>query len=360
MPWQRLAPLGCQIAGKGTNIDWIAPGIPFWYIAGIMDFRLLRYFIATVEEGSLQGASRRMNIAQPALSRRIRDLELTLDCALLVRGPRGVTVTAAGQAFYEEAMALVKGLDRAIHNARRLGIEQGRQVHVGLVQSARKYALVHEAIAAFSASRNPSELAYQRASSSELVDALRDERLDITFAYERRIRSPKLAERLIHRERYVLAAHPSHPLARPEPIGLTQLSGQSLVWLARQSEQGDHDILMQQCRLHGLDPQIGQLSRSHEEQLDLASVSGGICLTPASTMLTTHPGQMVFRPITDFAMELDFTLGWLREVESPAVEAMLEHLHTAIDRHQAAIINGSADWSRLLGYAVVRIEEAEE
>ena len=171
---------------------------------------------------------------------------------------------------------------------------------------------------------------------------------------------PRLAERLIHRERYVLAAHPAHPLAQHEPIDLGQLAGQSLIWLARQSEQGEHDILMQQCRLHGLDPVIGQLSRSHEEQLDLAAVSGGICLTPASTMLTTHPGQMVFRPVEDFAMELDFTLGWVREVSNPLVTVMLEALHAAIDRHQQEIAEGAAAWSHLLGHALVRAGELRE
>lgn len=325
-----------------------------------MDFRLLRYFIATIEEGSLQGASRRMNIAQPALSRRIRDLELTLGCSLLVRGPRGVTVTRAGQSFYEEAVALVKGMDRAIHNARRIGLEQGRQVRFGLVQSARRYPFVHEAIANFSVHRDLAELAYQRALSHELMDALREDRLDITLAFERRIRSPRLAERLIHKERYVLAAHPSHPLADAQPLALADLAGQSLVWLARQSEQGDQDLLLQQCRLHGLEPVIGQLSTTPEEQLDLASVSGGICLTPASTCLSVHPGQMVFRPFTDFIMELDFTLGWVREISNPAVEAMLGGLHAAIDRHQAAIDDGTAGWSRLLGHQVVRIGDTPQ
>ena len=325
-----------------------------------MDFRLLRYFIATIEEGSLQGASRRMNIAQPALSRRIRDLELTLGCSLLVRGSRGVTVTRAGQAFYEEAVMLVKGIDRAIHNTRRIGLEQGREVRFGLVHSARKYPFVHEAIARFSTTRNPAELAYQRALSPELVEALREDRLDITLAFERRIRSPRLAERLIHKERYVLAAHPAHPLAQNAPLHLADLAGQSLIWLARQSEQGDSDLLMQQCRLHGLDPLIGQLSTTPEEQLDLAAVSGGICLTPASTMLSTHPGQMAFRPFADFIMELDFTLGWARDVQNPAVAAMLEELQSAIDRHQAAITDGSAVWSRLMGHQVARIAEEAE
>ena len=322
-----------------------------------MDFRLLRYFIATVEEGSLQGASRRMNMAQPALSRRIRDLELTLGCSLLMRGSRGVTVTRAGQGFYEDAQALVKGMDLAIHNTRRLGLEQGREVRFGVVYNARKYPFVHEAIAAFSMDRDHAELAYHRATSTDLVEALREERLDITLAYERRIRSPKLTERLIHRERYVLAAHPAHPLALHQPINLGELAGQSLVWLGRQSEEGEHDILMQQCRLHGLDPTIGQLSRSHEEQLDLAAVSGGICLTPASTMLTTYPGQRVFRPFADFAMELDLTLGWLRDIQNPAVAAMLDALNQAIDAHQAGIRDGATAWTSLLGHALVRIDD---
>lgn len=323
-----------------------------------MDFRLLRYFIAAVEEGSLQGASRRMNIAQPALSRRIRDLELSLGCSLLVRGPRGVSVTAAGQAFYEESVTLVKGLDRAIHNTRRLGLEQGRKVRVGLVQAARKYPFIHEAIAAFSATHDRSDLAFHRGASTELVEALREERLDLTFAYERRIRAPRSMERLIHRERYVLAAHAAHPLAQSAPLTLGELAGQPLVWLARQSEQGDHDILMQQCRLHGLEPVISQLSRTHEEQLDLAAVSGGICLTPASTMLTVPAGPLLYRPIVDFAMELDFTLGWLRDIPSPTVGALLTALHAAIDHHQAAITDGTAGWSRLLGHPQVRVDNS--
>ena len=82
-------------------------------------------------------------------------------------------------------------------------------------------------------------------------------------------------------------------------------------------------------------------------------------LLPASTMLTTHPGQMVFRPIADFAMELDFTLGWVREISGPGVEAMLDALHAAIDRHQKEIAEGTADWSHLLGHSLVRIGEGK-
>lgn len=322
-----------------------------------MDFRLLRYFIATVEEGSLQGAARRMNIAQPALSRRIRDLELTLGCTLLIRGSRGVTTTPAGKCFHDEAVALVKALDRAIHNTRRIELEQDRPVRLGLVMNARKYAFVHDAIEAFQVGPGHLDLAYMRAPSVDLVEALRDDRLDITLAYERRIRSPKLAERLIHKERYIVAVHPAHPLANHAPIRLTELADQPLIWLARHSAHDEQDVLMQQCRLHGLEPIIRQLSATHEEQLDLASISTGLCLTPASTILSTSPGQFVFRPLTDFVMELDLTLGWVREAANPSVSALMATLHTAIDQHQAAIVSGTESWTTLCGHEVVRVSD---
>ena len=317
-----------------------------------MDFRLLRYFIATIEEGSVQGAARRMNVAQPALSRRIRDLERTLGSRLVERGPRGIVPTRAGRAFYEEAVALVRHLDRAMHEVRRIGLEQGRAMRLGLVQTARKYAFLGEAVAAFVAEETHPEIAYLRATSAELLEALRGGALDATVLYERRIRSARLEERLIHRESYVLAVHPGHPLAGEGPVAIADIAGQPLVWLGRQSENREQDVLLQQCRLHGLEPAVAQLAESHEEQVDLATVSRGACLTPASTVLSTRPGQLLFRPFRDFGMTIDLTLGWTREPENPAVAAMLRHLHAAIDRHQAGLADGSAAWASLIGHRI--------
>ena len=78
-----------------------------------MELRHLRYFVAAVEEGSMQGAAGRMNVAQPALSRRIRDLEIRIGCDLLIRGARGVTPTRAGTSLYRDALKLLEGLDEA-------------------------------------------------------------------------------------------------------------------------------------------------------------------------------------------------------------------------------------------------------
>jgi len=65
-----------------------------------MELRHLRYFVAVAEEGSFtHAAEKRLHTAQPSLSRQIRDLESKLDVQWIIRGPRGMELTAAGRVF---------------------------------------------------------------------------------------------------------------------------------------------------------------------------------------------------------------------------------------------------------------------
>ncbi len=72
-----------------------------------MNLRTLRYFVAVAEAGSLSAAAVTIPIAQPALSRQMRDLETELDVPLLVRLPRGVHLTPAGATLFETAQRIL-------------------------------------------------------------------------------------------------------------------------------------------------------------------------------------------------------------------------------------------------------------
>lgn len=74
-----------------------------------MSFRRgqLRYFVTVAEEGQITRAAARLHVAQPALSQAIAQLEEELGIELLERHPRGVTLTAAGEAFLPKARAAV-------------------------------------------------------------------------------------------------------------------------------------------------------------------------------------------------------------------------------------------------------------
>ena len=66
-----------------------------------MDIRIMKYFQAIVDEGSISNASRQLNIAQPALSRQMKILEDELGVQLFERGSRRIKMTEAGQLLRE-------------------------------------------------------------------------------------------------------------------------------------------------------------------------------------------------------------------------------------------------------------------
>jgi LysR family transcriptional regulator, nitrogen assimilation regulatory protein len=72
-----------------------------------MNLRALRYFVAIADAGSLTAAAAAISIAQPALTRQLRELESDLGVQLLQRMPRGVRLTQAGVTLYESAQRLL-------------------------------------------------------------------------------------------------------------------------------------------------------------------------------------------------------------------------------------------------------------
>lgn len=78
-------------------------------------------------------AARRLQLAQPALSQAIARLESQVGAKLLERNPRGVTVTAAGEAFLERARATVTAFEDVQATARSLARAQAGRLMLGFL-----------------------------------------------------------------------------------------------------------------------------------------------------------------------------------------------------------------------------------
>lgn len=97
-----------------------------------MDLRHLRYFIAVAEERHVGRAASRLRLAQPALSRQIRDLEAELGLELLTRHPAGVDVTAAGAAVVDGARDLFANIESAVARSAHVADGSAGRLRVGL------------------------------------------------------------------------------------------------------------------------------------------------------------------------------------------------------------------------------------
>jgi len=72
-----------------------------------MSLAQIEYFVAVANEGHVGRAASKLRVAQPAVSRQIRNLEDELGAALFVRTPKGMTLSASGERFLDHAEAIL-------------------------------------------------------------------------------------------------------------------------------------------------------------------------------------------------------------------------------------------------------------
>src|SRR5205807_10589376 len=95
-----------------------------------MELRHFRYFVAVAEEHSFAHAARRLRVAQPALSKQIRDLETELGVTLFERLPRGVRLTPAGEAFLADARGTLEAAGCGMSSDRSAGKNRGSDLEL--------------------------------------------------------------------------------------------------------------------------------------------------------------------------------------------------------------------------------------
>jgi len=148
-----------------------------------MDLRQLRYFVAIVESGSISRASQHLNIAQPALSLHIRNMEAELDMSLLFRTAHGVVPTEAGAILLRNARAIIGQFETAQLEIKGCTSEPAGEVRLGLpgtVTQILGVPLVLAARAQFPRIR----LRLAEAMSGYVLDWLRAGRVDLGVLYQ--------------------------------------------------------------------------------------------------------------------------------------------------------------------------------
>jgi hypothetical protein len=244
-------------------------------------------------------------------------------------------------------------LDAAAGRARESGRPESRPVRVGLVRYHRRYQFAHETIAAFRIAEPETAIALTQDASPALWSALCERKLDMTLLSQRQPPAEGVEERLIHTEGFVLAAHQSHRLARPEPVSIAALAGVPMVWLSLRRQPGYHASLAEAFRAHGVEPLTAHLAPSIAEQMDLTVASGGVSIMPASTLGASR-GTIVYRPIVDLDLRIPLSLAWRTDLKGAAAH-LLADLQAAADRHQAAVAEGAIGWARLYGHPLVEL-----
>jgi LysR family transcriptional regulator, hca operon transcriptional activator len=164
-----------------------------------MELRHLRYLIAVAEEGSLTlAAERRLHTAQPSLRRQIRDLELEVGAQLLIRGPRGIELTPAGQAFLDQARLALSQVEVAGEAARRASQVAKESFVLGFM-TGHEVTWLPEALRILRDDQPNIEVIVHSQLSPDLARGLPQGKLDVAFL-RREDHAPGLAFKLLTKE----------------------------------------------------------------------------------------------------------------------------------------------------------------
>ena len=191
-----------------------------------MDLKQLEYFVRIAELGSYTRASDTLAVAQPALSRQIRLLEVELRQHLFVRNGRGVVTTEAGKLLLEHARGVLHQVDRA---REELGLIRGAlagRVAVGLPPTLSKILTVPLS-RAFQARMPEARLSISEGFSVTMKDSLIAGRLDIALLYNT-TNVPGIDTQVLLEEELFLVGPGDRKLGR-KPIKLADIAEKPLV-----------------------------------------------------------------------------------------------------------------------------------
>jgi DNA-binding transcriptional LysR family regulator len=282
-----------------------------------MELRHLRYFVAVGEAQHYGRASRRLRVAQPALSRQIQDLEDELGFKLFDRLPRGVKLSTAGTLFLEDARRILDSVREATARAARVARGKSGTLRVGFTENASWHGVVPDSIRRFREQQPDVELQIQPASSLEQLDAIRSGRLDAGFANFMPEADPELDQLAAAIHRVELAVPNGHPLTKLKQIQLLELADADFVWFPRRSGPALYDQLMHECYRGGLmSPRIVQEGLNEATILSLVSTGLGVGWVLESARWRC-PETVAILPVVDLDVPVQLSLTWRRDNTSP-------------------------------------------
>jgi DNA-binding transcriptional LysR family regulator len=263
-----------------------------------MELRHLRYFLAVADALNFTKAAGQLRIAQPALSRRVQDLEDEIGVDLLKRSPRGVTLTAEGKLFLEKTRQLLKLADESVEQVRALARGQFGSLHIGYAPSPT-VEILPPALAAYQKAFPNVNVLLHDGSRREIVDGLQDGTLQLAvIPYIVNMKAEGIEFEPLRSYPYCVALAPSHPLARLKAIPLDKIANEPLVGFARHDYPDYYPFVERIFRPLGGTPRIAVECDGASSLITAVETGRGVSIAMSVFKIVTGK-RLVLRPVAD-------------------------------------------------------------
>jgi DNA-binding transcriptional LysR family regulator len=297
-----------------------------------IEVRELRYFVAVAEELNFSRAAERLRMAQPPLSRAIRQLEHRLGVRLFERDTRRVTLTAAGRTLLEEARAALDVVSAAARRTRRAG--SAAPTMVVTAKPGLASGLLQRIAEAYRALPDLPRVEVVVSGYRRQADMVRDGRVDVALLSWPFDGSGLEWEPLVTEPR-VAAIPAGHPLARRSVLRCGDLVGQPMPnWAGSTPEERaywsgrDRDLPGHPAGRDPLDSAPdGPVVNDSTELLEVVGLGQAVALVPLSLAEGNPRPDVAYRPVED-ASPYTVAVAWR---EGARARSIASFVRTAIE-----------------------------
>jgi DNA-binding transcriptional LysR family regulator len=289
-----------------------------------MELRHLRYFTAVVQWRGYREASRRLHIAQPAISQAVADLEQELGLKLFSREKRSAKLTPEGEVFHVEAVRTLAQAESAIHTARRAAKGEIGKLSIGFFVSAT-YAFLPELIRTFKAQYPGVKLVLQELSPLQQETAFNKGQIDVGFT---RTLTAEQSKILSSRHLYydpMMAVLPASRAVKTKRVRIADLANESFVLFHREGAPGLFDTITGMCNDAGFSPRVENEPNMMQTVLTLVEAEQGVSIVPACVRNLRADGARFYR-LQPNDVRIELVAAWQKENPSVVLGAFLDLL----------------------------------
>ena len=286
-----------------------------------MELRHLRYFVAVAEEGSLTvAAQKRLHTAQPSLSRQIHDLERELGVQLLIRGPRGIELTAAGRVFLDHARVALLQVEAAGEAARRAAQPARSLFAIGFL-TGYEMDWLPAVMGILQAELPGTEVVIHSQDSPDLAAGLIRGKIDLAFLRPEK-QAPGLKFRPLRKDPLIVLMPRDHALAARNSIRPQDIAGETFIGVSPIRAPTLWAVINDYIKRVGIAVKADHQAENLAMAISLVASTGGVSLLPlyAQNLL---PKTVISRPIQGAPPMVDLVIGYNEANTSPLLKFLL-------------------------------------
>ena len=248
-----------------------------------MDIQTLKTFVRLGENLHFTKTSAEVLIAQPALSRQIRQLEQSIGVQLFKRNKRNVALTTAGAYFKQAAQQTIDQLEHAIRRTKEIHNGEAGEIRIGYTHSIVQ-TILPKIIKEIRAQFPEVKTILREMSNNEQYKDLTEQKIDIGFATNPVV-PEHLKSNIFHEDVFVVVLPVNHPLLKQKVRDLSAFAGETFILPHEIEGSGYLHTVKSICLDAGFFPNVVHHTSSVNSAFRLVEAGLGITIEPKASIL---------------------------------------------------------------------------